>query len=133
MSTSEDVAVDLLVVACPTCLGSAAAPMTLVGRPVRCPLCAAGYLVPPPPPEKDLPAATPAAASIGVVMPDPDTVEGIRSPRDPAIPLVVSEGDDITQRSKLAARDRRRARRNLSLAVVGSLILAALVYLLGGR
>ena len=132
MSTSEEVAAELLVVACPTCLGSAAASLALVGRPVRCPLCAAGYLVPAPPSEPSATAAAPAAA-LGMVIPDPDAVMEGPAPGDPAIPLVVGEREGITQRAKLAARDRRRSRRNIMLAVVGSLILAVLVYLLGGR
>lgn len=133
MTTSDDVPIELLVVACPVCLGSAAAPLGLAGRPVRCPLCAAGYVVPTPPVESSAADARPAADAGGLVLPDPVAIEEFRPAGDPAIPLVVSERDGIAQRSKLAARDRRRSRRNLALAVVGSLILAALVYLLGGR
>jgi len=133
MTTSDDVPVDLLVVACPVCLGSAAAPPELAGRPVRCPLCAAGYVVPIPPAETSVPAGRTTHEAGGFVLPDAVAGDAIRPAGDPAIRLVVSAEEGLAQRSKLAARDRRRSRRNLVLAVVGSLILAVLVYLLGGR
>jgi hypothetical protein len=147
----------LFAVACPGCRATVAVDRGLVGDAARCPLCAAGFLVPDPgpapPAERVSPpspadrahdvipapaasgaAAAPPEAAPARLVPPADDQPG-RAPREEPLPHPVGADVGAAPDRRLAKdeRSRRRSRRTLVIMIGGITILLALAATLGRR
>lgn len=104
----------LLAVSCPWCHGAIAVSAAIAGQAAGCPVCARGFLVPPPP--------------------SPEPPRGELDFDEPASKTIEVSGGVIALR-RLTAKEQaaRRTRRNLLMLLSGMAILITIVLVLGRK